>query len=300
VSALIALIVLIDAAGGHVFNEPENTSLGAFANASTWVFLIISGLFYTIGSFAFVRAFSNPPRAPLFTWRHFETDELLGCWCNFLGTAPSIFYCLVYLYYEPHQLVYWAGLFASFLFTGATAFFVYSTYGETEETRRARELAGKEPIHLMRSVFKKVGLRKYIIHVNNDWLTACWFFFFCSFIWAFGSFVLLLADTANERQAFIYSTSLLDAILFTLGSAYFVSGSYPQEGSKFKISLKDDEVDDGVVVNALHQDREANYRESSSPSPREFESSPASKASSTLLRYEKPKHVGDDFDEMDV
>lgn len=48
---------------GHgLFDEPEHTSLDVIANASTWVLLIIMGVAYTVGSFAFVRAFDDPPK----------------------------------------------------------------------------------------------------------------------------------------------------------------------------------------------------------------------------------------------
>lgn len=41
--------------------------------------MTISGVFYTIGSLAFVRAVNEPPLKPLFpSLIHFQTDELLG------------------------------------------------------------------------------------------------------------------------------------------------------------------------------------------------------------------------------
>lgn len=44
----------------------------------TWAMLIICGFFFTLGSVAFVRAFEEPPKEPLFkNFKHFQTDELL-------------------------------------------------------------------------------------------------------------------------------------------------------------------------------------------------------------------------------
>ena len=253
-SAFISLVLLIDATGVPFFSAPANTTLSAFSNISTWAFLLISGVFYTLGSYAFVRAFSEPRIPPLFTWRVIETDELLGCWCNLIGTAPSIFYCLVYIFNEPNRSIYWAALGVSILFTCVMALFVYTTYGQDEETRKANE--GQESIHLIRSLYKKIGLRntRAIKHVANDWLAACWIFFWSALLWFIGSFAFLFTS-ADDKEAFVYGTSLADALFFTMGSAYFVAGSYPPENLAKKKKKNSNQSIDPVhteVVNVLH------------------------------------------------
>ena len=56
----------------------------------TWSLLVFSGVAFTIGSLAFVRAFEEPPKQPLLhNFRHFQTDELLGAWFFLLGTVPG-------------------------------------------------------------------------------------------------------------------------------------------------------------------------------------------------------------------
>ena len=63
----------------------------------TWSLLVISGIAFTAGSLAFVRAFEEPPKQPLFHfYRHLQTDELLGAWLFLLGTVPGVPYTLVY------------------------------------------------------------------------------------------------------------------------------------------------------------------------------------------------------------
>ena len=62
-------------------------------------------------------------------------------------------------------------------------------------------------------------------HVGNDWLAACWFFLICSLLWTIGS-LFYITISKNQRQDFVYASSLADALLFTIGSAYFVAGSY--------------------------------------------------------------------------
>ena len=298
---------MIDATGVPVFQANSNTSLSAFSNISTWVFLLISGIFYSIGSYAFVRAFSEPRIPPLFTWRLVETDELLGCWCNLIGTAPSIFYCLVYIFNEPNRSIYWAALGASILFTSVMALFVYTTFGQDEATRKANE--GQESIHLIRSLYKKIGLRnsKAIKHVANDWLAACWIFFWSALLWLVGSFAFLFTS-ANDMEIFVYGTSLADACFFTLGSAYFVAGSYPPEGLAKRNKKKNSQNSDTInveVINVLHDSLPQD-----SPSKEGIVAfapslDDADTKSSVVPRQQRPpikedahrKHASNDFDE---
>ena len=42
----------------------------------------------------------------------------------------------------------------------------------------------------------------------------------------FGSYCLIIASE-NDRQYYMWLTSFIDALLFTIGSAYFVAASYP-------------------------------------------------------------------------
>eukprot|EP01035_Chromulina_nebulosa_P019784 gene19784-25724_t len=54
-----------------------------------WILLVMSGVFFTLGSLAFVRAMNDPPMKPLFRCYHISTDELLGSWLFLLGTLSS-------------------------------------------------------------------------------------------------------------------------------------------------------------------------------------------------------------------
>lgn len=68
----------------------------------TWIFLMLNGFFYTLGSLAFVRAFEEPPKVPLLKkYKHFQSDELLGAWLFLAGTLPALPYCFVFFTIEP-------------------------------------------------------------------------------------------------------------------------------------------------------------------------------------------------------
>ena len=49
-------------------------------------------------------------------------------------------------------------------------------------------------------------------HIATDWLASCWLTFWGSLMWFFGS-ILLLVSAENDRQVFVWATSLGDAFL---------------------------------------------------------------------------------------
>ena len=124
---MIALVPLIDMTH-TIFHVTAETDLTALDGAATWVLLILSSLFFTIGSYVFVRAFESPSVPPLLTYKHFSTDELLAAWLYLFATSPYIPYCMFYIHNDPHKYVYWGAFFASIFFVAGSAFFVYTCY----------------------------------------------------------------------------------------------------------------------------------------------------------------------------
>lgn len=91
--------------------------------------MTISGAFFVLGSFAFVRAtHEDPPMKPLFTWYHVQSDELLGSWLFFWGTVPVIPYILLYLAQSHGRFMYWIALLIACVFVFATLLFVRACY----------------------------------------------------------------------------------------------------------------------------------------------------------------------------
>jgi hypothetical protein len=68
----------------------DDSNLPALDFEVAWGLILLSGLFFTIGSLAFVRAMNEPAMKSLFTWYHISTDELLGSWLFLLGVAPLV------------------------------------------------------------------------------------------------------------------------------------------------------------------------------------------------------------------
>ena len=111
------------------FIDETGTTLPMLEFPSTWGLLIMSGIFFTLGSLAFVRAFEYPPLDPVFKGtKHLATDELLGAWLYLLGTIPAVPYSVVFIAHDPKQAIYWSALFASIGFVICTSFFVVVCY----------------------------------------------------------------------------------------------------------------------------------------------------------------------------
>ena len=118
--------------------------------------------------------------------------------------------------------IYWAGLFMSTTFALVAGFLVYTCYPDEDKVLDENQ----KPVHYIARLVKFCLCRnKFLLkHFANDWLACCWGFFLGSTIWAFGSFCFIFT-ALNTRQYFVYGSSLLDGMLFTIGSAYFVAGA---------------------------------------------------------------------------
>ena len=126
VTALTAVYPIINKEVTHDIHNDD--VLPATDFEITWAMLIISGLFFTLGSLAFVRAFEEPPKQPLFhNYKHFQTDELLGAWFFLFGTMPAVPYMGVFFLITPSAF-YFFGTVAAGVFVLASYLFVVSCY----------------------------------------------------------------------------------------------------------------------------------------------------------------------------
>jgi len=173
VSALIPIVPLVDIYY-PIFTIVSDTNLKAFDEMSTWVFLIISGLGFTFGSYAFVRAFEHPPRKPMFDgWYHLQTDELLGAWLYLLAVMPAIPFSAIYLQYNPTRITYWGSFMCSILIVLGSAGFVYTAYPHPGDSQGH---SAAKPSTVVAPIFRRLcGANSWVIkHVQNDWLASCW------------------------------------------------------------------------------------------------------------------------------
>ena len=217
----------------------EELGIPNVEHAVAYSLLVLIGILYTVGSYAFVRAVESPPPKPLFTNYHVATDELFGMWCFFWGTVPSIPLLAIYVYFNQGSALFMVAFVMCVVFTFITLVAVFACYPGNEEEhhtlciyvlcpclRRKEYLA---PI-LLACLPKNSSLRR---HVSNDWLVVSWGLFLgCLFSTAICIALLYYAVQDGEgRLIFDYSTGFVDMLLFTIGSMYFLAGSYPSPES---------------------------------------------------------------------
>jgi hypothetical protein len=184
----------------YPFWPQKDSTLPILQDAATFGLLIFSGIFFTLGSLVFVRAFEEPPLKPLFSSEHFATDELLAAWLFLVATIPFVPFMGVYVYYNVHVMVYWGCLIASIVFVVATYFFVLSCY-PMEDTR-------EQTIPQISALLfgPKCWIQK---HVCNDWLASLWLFYYGTVILCVGSGAMLYfaITDGNQMEIFDWATS---------------------------------------------------------------------------------------------
>ena len=226
-------VVLANNYNASILGEDDDgTGLDNFTFRASWILVIFMGIFFTLGSLAFVRATHfDPPMKPLFTWYHLSTDELLASWLFFLGTIPAIPYVLLFLRYAGHvytKIILVIALLMSFLFVYAVLLFVFSCYPTADSIDGARP----HRVLNMTTVFCKCFCSEKFLrkHLVNDWLAGCWLFLWATVIAMFGMLYLFFTALYQDQEItqFIMGTGWTDSFIFAIGSAYFVAGSYPE------------------------------------------------------------------------
>jgi len=259
ISMIIPIFPLISLYEG--FWPEADVHLPKTEHVAVYVLLIVLGFFYTVGSYAFLRAVETPEVEPIFTCYHFGSDELFGMWMFTLGTMPAIPLLAMYAYYNngtsigsQFKLALALTVFFEFLFFLAT-FACYPSYEtpavadeeatgslNTASVADTNESGGKkskdEPVKLSAP---KQYIAPYILcclpdccctwlkfHLSNDWLVVSWG---CvvGCIFAIIMCIGMLIHAAHEKEArgiFDYATGLGNMLFFLIGSVYFAAGSH--------------------------------------------------------------------------
>eukprot|EP00600_Ochromonadales_sp_CCMP1393_P004390 CAMPEP_0174960330 /NCGR_PEP_ID=MMETSP0004_2-20121128/3648_1 /TAXON_ID=420556 /ORGANISM="Ochromonas sp., Strain CCMP1393" /LENGTH=568 /DNA_ID=CAMNT_0016208699 /DNA_START=212 /DNA_END=1918 /DNA_ORIENTATION=+ len=222
-----AVIALANSYQSQQILGTDDSGLSEEDYRTTWCLMVISGVFCTLGSLAFVRALhEDPPMRPLFGgWYHVQNDELLGSWLFFFATLPFIPYSLIYLANAGYHGLLFLGMLVLSSFIAVACFmFVIACYPSDSTTRTHVFMP------CMKIVFRCCCSRRWLqTHLRNDWLAGVWFFYWASLAGTFGCFVLFMYVLAKNDtlKIFLLGTSLVENFFFLIGSAYFVAGSYP-------------------------------------------------------------------------
>ena len=91
-------------------------------------------------------------------------------------------------------------------------------------------------LHLSHMGIKDSDIDK---HLSNDWLASCWILLIGNLISCIALLLLTLKALFLWRSLplFIYGSTLIESLLFLVGSAYFVSGSYPPTSATEELTV---------------------------------------------------------------
>lgn len=224
ITTLIPLITLI-ALFAYMWKVPDILPLPSHAIA--YSLLVLSGIIFTIGSYALTRVFNEPPLPPLFTWYHFSNDELFAFWMFCIGTILSIPIMIIYYVYNTSNSEFLLALIICIIFSIASFLYVLSTYPSRVKIDNDKH---KQDNYFTPWLHKLSGnISTLLFHCPNDWLLSLWLMFICCFLATIISIGLLLNYLIfyDGLSIYSYATSFVNCFVYTIGSAYFIAGSYP-------------------------------------------------------------------------
>jgi len=226
---------------GQQGSSSSSSSLPAAARTAVYSLLIVLGALYTAGSYAFLRAVESPRPPALFEGsRHAGSDELLGMWCVFLGTVLCVPITALHVAYDPTSALFWLSLLVSVFFNLVILFGVRQCYPRPGDAG-----GGAAPPHvhwvyvLLPCLLKEDKLAPLVRlvvpkalagHVATDWLILSWLVFAgCVASDVISLALLVSAVRAGDHTGiFDWASALIDMAIFTIGSMYFLAGSYPE------------------------------------------------------------------------
>lgn len=193
----------------------------------SWYLIFISGIFFTLGSLAFVRAMSDPPIKPVFTSYHVSNDTLLGSWLFFWGVVPYIPYSFIFICTERNP-IYYGMLILAIVATLVTLLFVFACYPDNDNKLKYEQQPNLVPyLNFLCACCCKSQLDR---HCSTDLLMCLWFFFYCTLLAVIVTLLLCIYGFTNKftyEFIFVDIFGLFDSLLFLIGAAYYVAGSYP-------------------------------------------------------------------------
>ena len=105
----------------HFFSIPESTDLEAYDSPVTWILIMASGFFFTVGSYELVKSFEYYPSHG--TESHIN-DTITAAWLFLIGSVPYPTYSAIFIYQSPLELQYYVAFVASILLVAGSIVFL--------------------------------------------------------------------------------------------------------------------------------------------------------------------------------
>lgn len=165
-----------------------------------------------------------------------------GSWLWLVGGVIPVPASLCYAVAEPNSTIIWSGVAMISAFAVVCVMYVCASYdweGMLCQSTTSDRMAS-EPLTLGNNVgdsdvpnggVMSRTLKPFLsptisIHLSSDWLITCWVFLGMCVGWLVASIVACIMFRNNYFVLASAAASLVEAILFGIGAAYFVAGSY--------------------------------------------------------------------------
>ena len=180
----------------------DDDLLHEFAFDATWILMIVSGIFFTLGSGAFLRAVNDPPMKPFFTQSyHFGTDELLGSWCFVAACLPFVPYAIIYLIAEPTNIIYYCMLGAAIFSVLGSFIFLINCY-PSDVDRAAYILPFIKCLNCYSNCCCSDRFMEK--HLSNDWLAGTWVIYWVTAFATVCTFIVFIESLTSHLPLRIF------------------------------------------------------------------------------------------------
>lgn len=270
---LIPIVPLVSLFLG--FWETTSTYLPVGAHVAVYVLQVIVGAFFTVGSYAFLRAvhpdlqsepFFNPTKGTVTGLRKMVmTDELWGMQCFLLGILCGIpIFSIFVAYSSGAQSNFWMLVLAT-----NVIFVLVSCFG-VKIAMPCPNTSEEESHDLLAPyLLRCLGHIKWLAaHISNDMLVLSWGMYIgciLGLIASIGLLVVAVHHGGSSREVYDYSLNAIDMVAFLIGSLYFTAGWYvisPEDATAPLSSPKNNSSSSSLPV----RERETELSSSSSSS----------------------------------
>ena len=216
------------------FWEETSAFLPLDIHASMYALEVLVGIFFTVGSYAFLRAvhpelqwtpFFNP------TNREVEgtlrklciTDELWGMWCFFFGVLCGIPIFSFFVHFAGSaSFGYWELILLVNIFVVLLVGFGVRIAWPSGTHDSDKQLLAPYFLYVFG------GCKSIAVHLANDMLILSWGMYFSCILGLIGCLGLLALSVRHgqEREIYDYAANSVDMIFFLVGALYFTAGWY--------------------------------------------------------------------------
>lgn len=169
---------------------------------------------------------------------YFRNDELLALWFYTIGTMFPIPITGMLCYFVPSNAGYWLAILSAIVAFFGMILLTISSYPSDEYPPETSQILVKF-VKLVMVGFDCIEKK----HIANDWIIGCWIILVACVGATIACIAKLVEATGQDGNHAVYDWSFAFVVMFlyTIGTMYFLAGSYPLDEED---EFLDDELDE--------------------------------------------------------